>query len=1319
MPKLVEPLNYIGNWVILDFKACLMHCQGMGKDPNALYGSADGREVNTAEHTVRAFIDAYLIPIFDNGFAPRQILVAHDDGHEYRSALLPSYKAKRDARKNDDTKTNPEQTQEVMKATRSLKALMAYLGCTQLGVKGVEGDDIIAYLCQSLSGTKQVYTVDADLLRLADESTMVYLKNNPIYISDLDLDGLPKNMEGFVAPFLQEDGEIIDGVNLFNYLTLYKSIVGDTADEYKGIPGQGDKAWYDIVKLFELDGLEQLRVIVALKDWEELKGILEAYAEQMPNSREHKLVSAMYEHRNTWRTCWTVADLHPELCWKPFKRQLTHLQWYKRVPNSNHVKQVLGDNDCLEFYEELERFMPVEWLIDSTNFEESDVEEFAQLVEKSPWVSFDYEGFTEYQDWVDALLENTSMTSYVDVIGQKITGCSFNFGDNLQYTFYLTFDHKDSNNLPIEVLKKFFDAIPADKIKVAHNSTFEEVLTYNNLDGYVMPIGSVFDTMIMSSYDNENRDSHGLKALSKELLNYDQMSYEDLLKKYGASNMQELTADQVLQYGLDDSTVTGHLMDMMTISLQLQGMWDFYRGKEPYVNHRLAMSHIAGSDLDLKRLAEIREEDEADIAEYTEKLRTLLEEHCSKPNVAGAKTFYNEEVKFWEASARKALHKLDAEKLIAKADSVAEEIEAMPLADEEMLEIANRIRAKVPFAQGKKAKAERDTSGIEPKALIAWILKYQMKVKYKECLEGAVYIPYKAHYKAPEFVPTVKNLDAVAEKVGLEPPNTAAKGKLSTWEAEVRDVDFETGNDNYESFTEDQKMFVDLLREAKEHFKPEDRGHEDFVKFSNFCAKVLGLEGKTTYSGTELNIGSPKQVSHLLYCMLGLPVRLRGKASAGRQSLGFFQGSPSTDALAQDTAMAEDVAGNPEKAWIGEVLSCIKKITESQTRISLYHNSYPYLVHPKTGKIHPSVRNCGTVTRRPSGNKPNVLQVSKHQKKGAMRGVYIPPKGYAVVPIDFAGQELRVQASETKDPNLLSVYLGTSLTKQYLKGEVLDITYNMVKDKTDLKDLHSMTAAGITQHFGLNEAGDLVPGGQLVKWAPPSYEDYIEAISNEGHEFNSLCAKVRKKPAKQTNFLLSYGGTHITLSHRLIVPEKVAEQIMSSTLTLYAGIVEAQEATVKYAREYGFVVTAYGNRRHANDDIFSKSNGPVSRQMRQLYNYRIQGCAADILKVVLSECEKRQIWDRYNSIMVAPVYDEVVAYVPFEHCWDFVQEMRSIMNLTPPGHAVPMVADVSIGHNWQVQHELGHQPTKEEFMACLEEKVVPLVNARWEVLEAA
>ena len=108
---------------------------------------------------------------------------------------------------------------------------------------------------------------------------------------------------------------------------------------------------------------------------------------------------------------------------------------------------------------------------------------------------------------------------------------------------------------------------------------------------------------------------------------------------------------------------------------------------------------------------------------------------------------------------------------------------------------------------------------------------------------------------------------------------------------------------------------------------------------------------------------------------------------------------------------------------------------------------------------------------------------------------------------------------------------------------------------------------------------------------------------------------------------------------------------------------------------------------------------------RQAANAVIQGTAADILKIVLAQMNKTNLFKDTNSIMLAPVYDEIANTTPVSKVVEYVNRAIEIMELTPPGHAVPMEADISIGPNWQVQKELGVRPSEEAIMEAVEAAV--------------
>ncbi|WP_460282491.1 DNA polymerase, partial [Bacillus luti] len=133
----------------------------------------------------------------------------------------------------------------------------------------------------------------------------------------------------------------------------------------------------------------------------------------------------------------------------------------------------------------------------------------------------------------------------------------------------------------------------------------------------------------------------------------------------------------------------------------------------------------------------------------------------------------------------------------------------------------------------------------------------------------------------------------------------------------------------------------------------------------------------------------------------------------------------------------------PEDSEMRPILAALSEMQIVQTRRGLYWNTYPNFVHWKTGKVHPSVRQSATNTRRWTASKPNVQQVSKHPKAEGelpkVREVYIPHQPDAViVSMDEAAQELRIIADYSRDENMLACFIGDNK-----------------------KDMHALTGLGV------------------------------------------------------------------------------------------------------------------------------------------------------------------------------------------------------------------------------------------------------------------
>ena len=124
--------------------------------------------------------------------------------------------------------------------------------------------------------------------------------------------------------------------------------------------------------------------------------------------------------------------------------------------------------------------------------------------------------------------------------------------------------------------------------------------------------------------------------------------------------------------------------------------------------------------------------------------------------------------------------------------------------------------------------------------------------------------------------------------------------------------------------------------------------------------------------------------------------------------------------------------------------------------------------------------------------------------------------------------------------------------------------------------------------------------------------------------------------------------------------------------------------SVILAKEKGYAETLYGRRRFLRN---INSGNRVVRQFeeRVAINMRVQGTAADMIKLaminIFNELEKRKV----KSKMVLQVHDELV----FDAHKDEVEELRPLIkelmeNALPLN--VPVLVDTGIGDNWLDAH---------------------------------
>jgi len=155
-------------------------------------------------------------------------------------------------------------------------------------------------------------------------------------------------------------------------------------------------------------------------------------------------------------------------------------------------------------------------------------------------------------------------------------------------------------------------------------------------------------------------------------------------------------------------------------------------------------------------------------------------------------------------------------------------------------------------------------------------------------------------------------------------------------------------------------------------------------------------------AGSEFNLGSPKQLSELLFDTLGLDKRKSRKIKTGYST---------------DAATLEKLQGDHE------VIDCILEHRTLSKLKSTYVDALPNLVRPDTHRIHTDFNQAITATGRLSSSDPNLQNIPiRTAFSRQIRAAFIPQNGWHLVSADYSQIELRILAHLSQEPVLLDAY---------------------------------------------------------------------------------------------------------------------------------------------------------------------------------------------------------------------------------------------------------------------------------------------------------
>jgi DNA polymerase-1 len=272
------------------------------------------------------------------------------------------------------------------------------------------------------------------------------------------------------------------------------------------------------------------------------------------------------------------------------------------------------------------------------------------------------------------------------------------------------------------------------------------------------------------------------------------------------------------------------------------------------------------------------------------------------------------------------------------------------------------------------------------------------------------------------------------------------------------------------------------------------------------------------------------------------------------------------------------------------------------------------------GRIHTTLNQTTTATGRISSDSPNLQNIPVRTELGTkIRDAFTASPGRRLVVADYSQIELRILAHMTGEP---------SLVEAFVSGE----------------DIHTRTASEV-------------------------FDVRMESVTPE-----------LRRRAKMVNFGILYGISGFGLASRLgNVHPAEAERYIKRYLERYPKVTEFIESTLQEARDLGYVTTLFGRRRYVQEQLTDPNKNVQKLGERIAFNARVQGTAADIIKVAMVDLAPRL--RSLGADMIMQVHDELVFDVDEDRV-DVVAALAADRMVAAYDLEPPLEVEVKAGERW-------------------------------------
>lgn len=496
---------------------------------------------------------------------PTYIGVAFDEGKTFRHEAFPPYKAQREA--------TPE---DIKLAVPFIKEILKAMHIPVLVAPGFEADDVIGTLAiQAGKAGIETYmlTPDKDYGQLIRENVYMY---RPRHGGGYDIIG-------------QKEIEDKYGIASAHQVIDLLALMGDSADNYPGCPGVGEKTAVKLIN--EFGSCENL-----IENSNQLKGKM-----------REKVEGAVDDIKISKFLATIRTDVPMSLDLETLKLQ---------APDEEKLRAIFEN---LEFKRFTERFLnksenkskPVNnqpSLFGEFANESPTVTEFSSY-ESIKTISHKYQladNQTEATKLRDFLLTNKILsldteTTSTSAIDAELVGLSFSVAEHEAYYVAVPSNQNEAQAM-VNIFKPLYEN--EDIVKVGQNIKYD----YMVLRRYGIDLqGPMFDTML-AHYIVQPELRHNMDYMAETLLNYKTIHIDELIGQKGKNqkSMRDLSPAEICDYAAEDADITLQLKNVLEPQLkEVGGERLFYDIEMPLVKV-LADMELNGVCLDTESLTETR-----------------------------------------------------------------------------------------------------------------------------------------------------------------------------------------------------------------------------------------------------------------------------------------------------------------------------------------------------------------------------------------------------------------------------------------------------------------------------------------------------------------------------------------------------------------------------------------------------------------------------------------------------------------------------------------------------------------------------------------